>query len=291
MSVTCPLCRYPSAMFLTAWDRNFEIGHEEFSYGRCERCGIVSISDVPQDLNRYYPEAYYPLLTGPAVAAAAAHDQHKLEFLPPASPGARLVEVGPGRAAFAAAARTSGYDVTVVEMGERNVAHLRDVLAFETIESSEPDRVLDDLTPVQVIAAWHVLEHLPHPWSFVRAAAGALASNGVLVLATPNPDAFGFKLLGARWPHLDAPRHLSLTPARTLVGFLAGCGLRCTRLTSNDQDGRHWNRFAWKHALAPPIRGDMRGPGLAGEALARLAAPIEERGLRGATYTAVFEKL
>ena len=63
---------------------------------------------------------------------------------------------------------------------------------------------LAELPPSRVIAAWHVLEHVPRPWALVDAAADNLESGGALVIATPNPRAFGFGVLGGRWPHVDA---------------------------------------------------------------------------------------
>ena len=34
---------------------------EEFLYDRCAACGTLQLRDVPQDMGRYYPPAYYSL--------------------------------------------------------------------------------------------------------------------------------------------------------------------------------------------------------------------------------------
>jgi SAM-dependent methyltransferase len=139
---------------------------------------------------------------------------------------------------------------------------------------------------------WHVLEHLREPWAALDAAARNLEPGGVLAVAMPNPGAFQFRLLRARWPHVDAPRHLFLIPAGLLVERARAAGLEPVRLTARDRGGIYWNRFGWQHALMRPGQSKARTTvALAfGTGVAALMAPIELSDLRGSTYTAVFRK-
>ena len=142
------------------------------------------------------------------------------------------------------------------------------------------------------IVLWHVLEHLPRPWEVVERAAWCLKPGGVLALAMPNPDSMQFRLLGARWAHVDAPRHLFLIPLSTLEARANEVGLDLVRLTTSDPAGKHWNWFGWEYALR---RHPARHPStLMSRICARLLtlglSPFERRGLNGAAYTAVFVK-
>ena len=40
---------------------------------------------------------------------------------------------------------------------------------------------------------------------------------GIILIATPNPSSFAFRLLGRFWPHIDAPRHINLIPESLLT--------------------------------------------------------------------------
>lgn len=284
----CRVCGGAGEHRLTTTDRNREIGRERFDYHMCGGCATLYLANEPRDLGRYYPPDYYPLGDE---AAAGATERAKLELLRRFAPGDRLIEVGPGAGGFAVEARAGGFAVRAIEMDEAACSHLR-AMAIETVHSAAPHEVLLGLAPSHVIVLWHVFEHLAEPVALLRAAAANLDPGGVLVLAVPNPDAFQLRLLGARWPHIDAPRHLQLVPAGTLVRLAVEAGLVPLALTACDRMGRDWNVFGWQHVLvrltSTPAR--RRAAFYVAAVLAELLAPVERRGLRGSTYTAVFRK-
>jgi hypothetical protein len=143
-----------------------------------------------------------------------------------------------------------------------------------------------------VVAMWHVLEHLDRPWATLDAAARNLEPGGVLALAVPNPRSTQFRITRRRWPHVDAPRHLFLLPARTVEKRARAAGLELVKLTARDRGGIYWNRFGWQHLLMRPGQSRARAAlALAlGTAVAAVMASIELTDLRGSTYTAVFRK-
>lgn len=288
----CPLCHGPAELAFITSDRNREVSPQPFRYRRCSACDSYSLVDVPNDLSPFYPSEYYELLDRNAVEQAAWVEDHKVSTIRPYVPSGRLVEIGPGPGVFAHAARRAGYDVSTIEMDERTAAHLREEHDIATVTSADPAAALLEGPTVDVIAMWHVIEHLADPWKVVEAAGRRLRSGGALVVAAPNPDALQFRLLKGRWAHVDAPRHLVLLPLATLSERCAAVGLRQAAVTTADPAGRHWNRFGWEYAarrrpaLGPPSR--LLQLGALGLTLA--LRPVEHRGLNGAAYTAVFVK-
>ena len=111
-------------------------------------------------------------------------------------------------------------------------------------------------------------------------------------LATPNPAALQLRLLGSRWTHLDAPRHLVLVPAPALRRYAEGLGLEMVELTSSDRTGNDWNAFGWAELLTTPRTGPRgrRLAFLAGAAAAAALAPLERRELKGSSYTMVLRR-
>ncbi|MCU0312664.1 MAG: class I SAM-dependent methyltransferase [Solirubrobacteraceae bacterium] len=282
----CPLCGGPGRTRLTARDRNHRITADVFRYAACERCATLFLEDVPADLGRFYPAAYY---AGDGDESRSPTEQAKLAIVRRHRPDGRLVEIGPGRGGFARAAADAGYAVTGVEMDAGACRHLREDLGLEVVHSDDPAAALAGLGPVAVVALWHVIEHLRDPGATLEAAARALEPGGVLVVATPNPAALQLRLLGARWVHLDAPRHLALMPSQALAERLAPHGLELAELTEADRTGRDWNAFGWQHVLRPGTAAPVRPlTAKAGAALALAAAPLERRDGHGTTYTAVF---
>jgi len=289
----CPLCGGASERAFVTPDRNRGIGDEQFEYRRCLACGVLYLRNVPADLAPYYPNAYFTL---PDLAQMRAisrgSERYRIDLVRRHVRDGRLAEIGPGDGIFAVQAVDAGFEVAAVEMDPAACEHLRAALGIEVVQSAEPELALAGLAPLRAVVAWHVIEHVRRPWELMAAAAEALEPGGVLVLATPNPGAFGLRVLGGRWPHVDAPRHLFLLPHDTLIERARGLGLDPVQLTTTDTGGLHWNAFAWHYALRRPGIGRHADEAarLAGRAIAAALAPVERRGLRGAAYTVVLRK-
>jgi SAM-dependent methyltransferase len=289
----CPLCGGPAEAAFTTHDRNRAISAEAFRYRRCGRCRSLHLENPPSDLDRYYPDDYFSLPDVDGLRAQAAAERWRLELVAAhARPPGRLTEIGPGNGIFAIQALDAGFAVAAIEVDERACAYLRDVVGVEVVPSGAPEEALATMAPSRVIAAWHVLEHVPRPWDVLDAAARNIEPGGVLVVATPNPRSLGLRVLGARWPHVDAPRHLFLLDHEALIARAGEAGLELAALTDRDPGGLHWNAFAWHFLLRRPGCSPTRDKAaqLAGRIIARALAPIERRRLRGAAYTVVFRK-
>jgi SAM-dependent methyltransferase len=290
---SCPLCGGEARDAMRARDLNRAADGESFDYARCSVCATYFLTDPPRDLAPYYPPAYYDLPSAAELDLLARSQAPIVHMLLQRAGGpGRLVEIGPGEGVFARAARNAGFDVTAIEMDARACAHLREAAGVRAIESAVPQDVIAGLPPSRAIVMWHVIEHLRRPWEVVERAAANLQDGGVLAIATPNPRALQFKLLRRRWAHLDAPRHLFLIADDTLARRCGELGLQSLSTTTDDDLGRHWNRFGWEYALrrAPRSRPAPRATVALSAAIARAVAPVERREGNGCAYTSIFVK-
>jgi SAM-dependent methyltransferase len=290
----CPRCGTTAPLFYVATDYNKRISREGFRYYRCPADGYIFLQPIPSDLGKYYPESYYELPHTVEEHAAIAErlQQWKLDtVLEHAAPSGSLLEIGPAYGLFAFLAKHAGFDVTAIEMDPRSCTYLRDSVGINVVETSDTIGALDELPAFDVIAMWQAIEHIPDPWQTLEAVARKLKPGGVLVLDTPNPAAFQFAVLGKRWAHLDAPRHVTLIPAPLLASFMADHGMRQEYLSDTRAAG--FNGFGWGYSFQNMIGNTPAGrfANIAGRALAKLLIPIERTGFRGATYVAVYRKL
>ena len=270
-------------------DENRRCSRRGFAYLRCGGCGHLAIREVPADLGDHYRDDYYRIPTREGLERLGARSPHKLDIVRRHRSGGRLLEIGPAFGVFAHAAARAGFDVSVIEMDARCCEFLSGLGGIRVTRSDRPAEAMASLPPQDVIALWHVIEHLPDPMATLDAAAARLAPGGALVVATPNPRAWQAGRMGRRWPHLDAPRHLHLVPASGLVRRAEALGLRVAELGSDDPEGRTWNAFGWQRLLMNRFRSRwlQRGMWCAGTALAALASPLDRRPMQGAAYTAV----
>ncbi|MGO9956929.1 MAG: methyltransferase domain-containing protein [Solirubrobacteraceae bacterium] len=291
--VACPMCGGRATTALRAWDRNRRLSDETFTYHRCSRCGTLALDPVPADLDRYYPPAYYAVPRGrDELRSAAGPERYKLEIVRRFAPGGRLVEIGPAVGGFALVMQDAGYETSAIEMDAECCRFLREVLGISVQETTDPIAALAAGGPFDVVAMWHVIEHLPNPREVLAAVARSLAPGGIVALAAPNPEAFQFRVLGSRWTHLDAPRHLVLIPADELARLGRELGLEAVLLTTLDAGTLAWNHFGWRESLAGFAQGRYVrfGLRLLGSLLARAMAPLDRRELRGSTYTLVLRR-
>jgi len=284
----CRLCDGDAAPAFTARDRNRRISDDPFAYVACPSCGTLSLTKPPADLGRFYPPDYYGV---PASAdAAVARDpnaRHRLELVRRLVPSGRLVEVGPSMGAFLELAKRAGYDASGIELDGDCCRFIEQVLHLPVTQSDDPASALDG--PYDAIVGWHVFEHLAEPARFLAAAAAAaaLAPGGTLILIAPNPASLQRRLLGRRWVHVDAPRHLALMPLDAVAREGARHGLEVVHATTDDHDAHRSNAFGWCESFAGSTQDERlrRWLRLGGEAVNAAVAPIERRGGRGASWT------
>lgn len=274
-------------------DYNRAVTGEVFRYLICTRCKLASLENVPNDLGPYYVSGYHMQpASEAAIEAGVAHEQYKIDLVRRFSPPGRLLEIGPSWGAFCLLAKRAGYSVEAIEMDPDCCEFLTKRIGVRAICRSDEAAALSEATRPDVIAAWHVLEHLRDPWRLVDAAAERLAPGGVLVLALPNPGALQFKLLGRYWAHVDAPRHLHMIPPDVLRLRAERAGLTQEMCTTTDAGSLGWNEFGWIHSLPHFATGAFakRALRFAGRKISALTAIAEKREGVGSAYTSVFRK-
>jgi 2-polyprenyl-3-methyl-5-hydroxy-6-metoxy-1,4-benzoquinol methylase len=275
-----------------ATDENHRVSARRFNYLKCCACHGVFLDAVPNDLGNYYQNDYYAIPALAQLQKIADKDSNKIDTVRRFVNGGRLLEIGPAFGVFAWQAKQAGFVVDVIEMDARCCDYLRNTLGLNVTQSDNPPDAMATQQRHDAIAIWHVLEHLADPVKFLKAAAANLKPGGVLVIAMPNPAAWQFKIMGRRWPHLDAPRHLMLIPEAWMTSQAKQLGLEKVYLTSDDSDARSWNRFGWQRVLMNRFTSKFmqRVMYVIGYAISFAAAPVDRAGFGGSAYTIVFKK-
>ena len=114
--------------------------------------------------------------------------------------GSRALEIGCGQGAFLMFLREAGMKVEGIETAAKLVEHCRNQNGLEvylaTIRSFERAPESYDL-----IAAFHVLEHLEKPSELFQKAYNLLMKGGFLILEIPTPDLSGCTYIQRMHPH------------------------------------------------------------------------------------------
>lgn len=274
-------------MFKTR-DLNRRISDVEFHYFQCTNCGVIFLDPIPDDLGRYYPQEYYPIPGSLADLLPEVNGQQaRIEKITQFVKSGRLLEIGAGYGVFAYTAEQAGFSVQAIEMDERCCQFLAEVVGVDVLKSDDPAQEILGLGQFDVVVLWQVIEHLFNPWLVLDRIAEHIVPGGILALSAPNPNSLQFRLLRGYWPHVDAPRHLELIPISTLADYLEKRGFSL-RLVSSSDMAQH-NFFGWRMAFLHLFKSRVLVWPLC-RIWSVLIAPLERSGLRGTTYTIVFQK-
>ncbi len=138
--------------------------------------------------------------------------------------GSRVLDVGCGDGQFVAEAGAMGMDASGLELDPRVVESAR-AAGLDVRLADLVDVARDEPGSYDAITMSHLVEHLPDPVGFLRAARTALRPGGHLWIATPNIGGAGHEQFGRHWRGLEPPRHFvvfdhpSLELALRTAGF------------------------------------------------------------------------
>jgi 2-polyprenyl-3-methyl-5-hydroxy-6-metoxy-1,4-benzoquinol methylase len=142
----------------------------------------------------------------------------RLNLIVKAMPSGKLLEVGCARGDFLRVARER-FDACGVEPNPELAASSTEVApVYQDIIERTPWSGFD------IVAGFHVIEHVDSPRSFIGAAAERLNRGGLLVIETPNIDSLPFKLFKSRWRQF-IPEHYFFFSPNTVSRLLSQHGL------------------------------------------------------------------
>jgi 2-polyprenyl-3-methyl-5-hydroxy-6-metoxy-1,4-benzoquinol methylase len=204
----------------------------------CVRCGFRYVgkrrsaltfgTENPEDIEKKLREAntqFRNLRLEEEHRLAVLNARWRLELIRKLRPGGTLLEVGCARGDFLSVAREV-FDARGVEPNPD--------LADSAARIAPVHRDIIERTPwsgFDVVASFHVIEHVDSPRSFIQAAAERLKPGGLLVIETPNIDSLPFRMLKGKWRQF-IPEHYFFFSPRTMTKLLADQGLNVEQVKS-----------------------------------------------------------
>lgn len=225
--VTCPICDGQTTKLLYT---KFEL-----PIVRCTKCKMVRahprlpLEEVWKRYNpAYFWEEYLPSL-------GVRDGQYDLNFFdqrhaPSLSliskfrqPPGKLLEVGTGSGFFLTAAQRAGWTVSGIEISEEAVKFNTKTLGLDVIQGTGEDMVFPSQS-FDVVVMFETIEHFFNPRKVLESVLRVLKPGGLLVISTPNFNAFSRWALGSTWAVLTPAEHLYYFGEKTLKLFLETIG-------------------------------------------------------------------
>jgi SAM-dependent methyltransferase len=143
----------------------------------------------------------------------------------------RIVDIGCGPGFLLQCCEAWGFDAELIGVDQSEAllsvakSRCKGMKALKGDVSSLP---LQDQS-VDVAFALHVVEHLNEPTVFFAEAHRILRPNGLLVIATPNSEGLGARVMGRRWNGYSDPTHVSLHGPSFWSDLVGESGFRISR--------------------------------------------------------------
>lgn len=191
----------------------------------CGHCGLVMLSSLGHIQSGFYEESGMhgaePTPMKSWLKDTEWDDQRRFDMLKPMLPNKKLLDFGCGAGGFLNKAQHLADTVTGIEL-ERRVREY-----WEGRITIHPD-LKSAGEGYDLIAAFHVVEHLPDPKNMLRTLASMLAENGRLVIEVPSSEDVLLTLYDSEaFQHFTYwSQHLFLFNAGTLRRLAEQAGLR-----------------------------------------------------------------
>lgn len=233
---------------------------EEFDYVECASCGCLQIAEIPEGMERYYPETYYSMSTAlPKAGGVVRRGLYALEARFRLHVSNRLLGRSRRTRIFDWVRETGcDFDSSILDVGcgRGKLLHELHLFGFRNLTGvdpfvSEPLRYdngivihkceLEELEGRHdLIMMHHTLEHMADPEASLSAAAERLRPGGHLLVRIPLADSHAWRHYGVHWFALDAPRHFYLHTERSMALLARRCGLEVERVVRDSGPHQFW---------------------------------------------------
>lgn len=253
---SCPLgCSKNDEAVLTGRDLLHNLPGE-FSIVKCRTCGLMRTNPrpTPDSIGFYYPDNYGPYqvaentdvgvnstskIKPPNLKSRVKHLLGLEARILPLMPPGRLLEIGSASGTYLLQMKQQGWQVEGIEFSASAAQQAQDqglAVQIATVESAKAPSA-----PVDIIAAWMVLEHLHDPVAALVKIRDWVKPDGYLVASVPDADSLVRQAFGNLSYDLQLPTHLYHFTPNALNKLLNHCGWQLIRVVWQ----RNCNTLLW----------------------------------------------
>jgi 2-polyprenyl-3-methyl-5-hydroxy-6-metoxy-1,4-benzoquinol methylase len=217
---------------------------DKFLYFKCPICGCLQISEIPNDLSKYYPKNYYSyqqntvinnkfkrkikhllvnaymqgltiLRYGPHLKNFEVSKLVLLRILKNFNKRCSILDIGCGVGNLLLEMKNWGYsNLTGIDpFIEKDILYQSGIKILKQTISEHSDKY-------DFIMLHHSFEHMPDPHAALKDIHKILKDDGLLLIRIPVSDSYAFRKYQNNWFQLDAPRHFFLHTTSS-ISYLA----------------------------------------------------------------------
>lgn len=219
----CPICKANELKnFIECVD--YTVSKNKFTVVQCASCGFRFTNPRPEEAEagKYYQSEDYishsdtrkGLINSLYHYARKFTLKKKLKLVASVSKkqGGSLLDLGCGTGAFLNTCKENGWNVQGIEPSADAREFAKKAYGLTLNDVNTWDRIAEN--SLNVVTAWHVLEHVYKLKEEANQVKRALTNDGTFIVALPNCSSADAQFYGPYWAAYDVPRHIwHFTPA------------------------------------------------------------------------------
>ncbi len=225
--ISCPICgKEKFENYINCIDNT--VSKEKFEIVECKSCSFKFTNPRPneEEIGKYYKSETYISHTNTNKGLVAKLYQlvrkqtlkNKIRLLNKLKPSkGSILDVGCGTGMFLEICKNEGWKIEGIEpdTDARRIAE-------KQLEKKLESNILDSLKDksFDIIAMWHVLEHIHKLNETIKWVNNHLNSDGYLIIAVPNYKSKDAQIYQENWAAYDLPRHLYHFSQKSIIELM-----------------------------------------------------------------------
>lgn len=231
---TCRICGWTGDANVLSVKEMFYGTREEFEYFECGNCHCLQITEVPDNLGKYYENNYYSF-NQPIVMPAGSS-------VP--SDNTAILDVGCGSGNFLC---------KLAQMGYTNLTgcdpFIENDIEYENGVHIYKKEILEMTGQFDGIFLNDSFEHVTNPHEVMSSIKRLLAPNGVAQIKIPVHPNIAFELFKESWFQLDAPRHIFIHTTESMEYLAEKYGLTILKIQYDSNSGQIVHSYLYSQGI------------------------------------------
>ena len=245
-----------------------------FTYFQCSNCECLQISNIPEDMSKYYTSHYYSFsrgkkkleitrlkknvkklvnkyavfgegMMGKLLYTAFPEPSMRCLSKIPIDKSMRILEVGSG---------DGGFLLDLAEIGFTNLVgidpYIEEDISFNKKVSVLKNTIEDVSGKWDIIIFHHSFEHCEDPETVLTCVSHLLDFHGICIIRAPTVSSFAWEHYHTDWVQIDAPRHFFIPSIRSMELLAENANLHLFDAAYDSTDFQFWGSEQYRRNIS-----------------------------------------
>ena len=237
---------------------------DKFTYFQCSECECLQISEIPENMSRYYPENYYsfhlptPKSSNKSIKNLITKIRNKSALYNNGVLGKLISKFYPNKMLqlLSRAKLTVNSTILDVGCGNGSLLFILREMGLENLLGVDPynkeDIEYDNGLKItrktiheldnkwDFIMFHHSFEHLADPFETLQSVSRLLNTGGTCLIGVPTVSSYAWEHYRENWVGLDAPRHFFLHSAKSITILAEKLNMVVDNIVYDSTDFQFW---------------------------------------------------